>query len=154
LFVVRGKEPGKGKLDLPGGFVDPGEGAVDGLRREFTEELGIDILSPAWQAGKESPGLTFLGSFPNKYLYKNIPYNTCDMFFHINAPALTEKDLRLEKEEVTAVRFIQPEELDLEEIAFDSIKKAVQMYLALGDRDGRKDVDFERLTFINIFEHD
>jgi ADP-ribose pyrophosphatase YjhB (NUDIX family) len=131
LFIVRGKEPGKGKLDLPGGFVDPGEGAVDGLLREFTEELGIDILSPAWQAGKEGPGLQFLASFPNKYPYKNITYNTCDLFFYIHAPNLTEKDLQLEKAEVTAVRFIKPEELDPEEIAFESIKKAVRVYLEM-----------------------
>ncbi|MDR3343116.1 MAG: hypothetical protein LBT14_10110 [Treponema sp.] len=32
MFTVRGKEPAQGKLALPGGFVNPGEGAIDGLR--------------------------------------------------------------------------------------------------------------------------
>ena len=126
LFLVRGKEPGKGKLDLPGGFVDPGEGATDGLRREFIEELGIDPLAPPVPADN---GFSFFASFPNKYPYKNISYNTCDLFFYINIPDLKEKDLRPEKTEVSGVRFIKPEDLDMEEIAFESVKKAIHVYL-------------------------
>jgi ADP-ribose pyrophosphatase YjhB (NUDIX family) len=121
LFLVRHKEPAKGKLDLPGGFVDPGEGAVDGLRREFIEEL-------CWDPAKTG-GFTFFSSFPNVYRYKNISYNTCDLFFYVDAPDLTEKDLRLEKTEISAVRFIKPEDIDMEEIAFESIKKALRLYL-------------------------
>jgi len=124
LFLVRGKEPGKGKLDLPGGFVDPGEGAMDGLRREFIEELGLDPLTLPGIADK---GFSLFASFPNKYPYKNISYNTCDLFFYINIPDLTEKDLKLEKKEVSGVRFIKPEELDMEEIAFESVKKALDL---------------------------
>src|SRR4030042_605907 len=43
LLVKRGQEPEKGKLDLPGGFLDPKESAEDGLRREIREELHIDL---------------------------------------------------------------------------------------------------------------
>jgi ADP-ribose pyrophosphatase YjhB (NUDIX family) len=125
LFLVRGKEPCKGKLDLPGGFVDPGEGAIDGLRREFIEELNLDpFVLPGGVADK---GFSFFASFPNKYPYKNISYNTCDLFFYINIPDLTEKDLQPEKNEVSGVRFIKPEELDMEEIAFESVKKAISV---------------------------
>jgi ADP-ribose pyrophosphatase YjhB (NUDIX family) len=35
MFLVRGKEPALGKLDLPGGFVNPGEGILEGLCREL-----------------------------------------------------------------------------------------------------------------------
>jgi len=127
LFLVRGKEPSIGKLDLPGGFVDPGEGALDGLYREIREELG---WSPPIPQGTPLAGVfTFFASFHNRYPYKNIIYNTCDMYFYLSAPGLRESDLTLEKAEITEVRFLKPEEIDMEDIAFDSTRKAVQAYL-------------------------
>ena len=122
LFLVRNREPGKGMLDLPGGFIDPGEGAVEGLRREFKEELGMDVKSEKF---------VFFGSFPNVYCYKNISYNTCDLFFYLDAPDLNEKDLQAETAEVSAIRFIRAGELDMDKIAFESVKKAVGLYLEM-----------------------
>ena len=43
LATVRAVEPEKGRLDLPGGFLEVGEHPVDGLVREAKEELGVDI---------------------------------------------------------------------------------------------------------------
>ncbi len=43
LLTVRALEPEKGKLDLPGGFLEPGEHPVDGLIREGREELGVEL---------------------------------------------------------------------------------------------------------------
>ena len=43
LVSVRGKDPEKGKLDVPGGFLLPGEHPIDGLKREIKEELGVEI---------------------------------------------------------------------------------------------------------------
>jgi ADP-ribose pyrophosphatase YjhB (NUDIX family) len=131
LFLVRGKEPARGKLDLPGGFVDPGEGAIDGLRREFIEELGWDPLAGVRESGTEKApaAFTLFASFPNKYPYKNISYNTCDLFFYIDAPSLTKEDLRLEAAEIAEVRFIKPEDLNYEDLAFESTKQAVKAYL-------------------------
>ena len=45
MLVKRGVEPHYGKLDLPGGFVDPGETAEDAVRRELSEELGLKVRS-------------------------------------------------------------------------------------------------------------
>jgi 8-oxo-dGTP pyrophosphatase MutT (NUDIX family) len=124
LFLVRGKEPAKGKLDLPGGFVDPGEGVVEGLRRECREELG-------WDPETVSPPSLFslFTSFPNVYPYKNIVYNTCDMFFTITVPGLTEKDFRLEAKEVAGIRFVRPEDVDYGELSFDSVRRAIRAYV-------------------------
>ncbi|MDR2143836.1 MAG: NUDIX domain-containing protein, partial [Treponema sp.] len=126
LFLIRGREPGRGKLDLPGGFVDPGEGAMDGLRREFIEETGWD----PYRADKVSPGsgFTLFASFPNTYPYKNISYNTCDLFFFLDAPGLTASDLKLEASEIAGLRFIKPEDIDMEELAFTSVQKAIKAY--------------------------
>lgn len=43
LVTIRGREPEKGRYDVPGGFLEPGEHPVDGLRREAREELGVEI---------------------------------------------------------------------------------------------------------------
>ena len=70
LFLRRAKDPGAGKLDMPGGFVDFGETAEEALCRELKEELMI-----------ESVELTYFTSAPNHYLYLNVPYQTLDFYF-------------------------------------------------------------------------
>ena len=141
VLLVRGKEPSLGKLDLPGGFVDPGEGALEGLWRELREELGwqpplkpgVSLASSAEAlAGVPAKALadvfTLFASFPNTYPYKNIVYNTCDLFFTVSAPDLTEKDLRLEAGEIAAVRFLRPDEIKSEDLAFDSTRRAMDAF--------------------------
>ena len=87
----------------------------------------MDLLS---QNGREKPAdFKFFASFPNLYTYKNIPYNTCDLFFYLDLPLLSKKDLHLEKDEISGVCFIKPGDLDMENIAFESIKKALKIYL-------------------------
>ena len=120
VFTVRAKEPAKGKLDLPGGFVDVGESVIEGLTRELQEEIG-------WTS--PNPDFRFFCSFSNVYAYKGIDYNTCDLYFTINAPGLTPEDLRLEEAEISGVRFLRPEEIDMDQLAFESTKKAVKTYI-------------------------
>ena len=128
LFLVRGREPAKGKLDLPGGFVDPGEGALEGLHRELREEIG---WSPPVPPGAPLTGIyTLFASFPNVYPYKGVAYNTCDLYFRLRAPGLSERSLRLDFSEIAAVRFLLPDEINFDEIAFDSTRRAVKEYLA------------------------
>ena len=43
LLARRAYEPRKGYWDLPGGFLDETEDPLDGLRREFREETGLEI---------------------------------------------------------------------------------------------------------------
>ncbi len=118
VTLVRGKDPGKGKLDFPGGFVDPDEGVIDALRRECREEV-------SWDPGEK---LYFLASFPNRYPYKDILYNTCDMFFTVNIPGLDERDFTLD-EENSGIRFAAPENINPDDFAFVSAKNAFSVYL-------------------------
>jgi 8-oxo-dGTP pyrophosphatase MutT (NUDIX family) len=131
VFLVRGKEPARGKLDLPGGFVDPGEGAAEGLLRELREEIGWEAPLAGAAGGTIPKGLSLFASFPNLYPYRGIPYNTCDLFFTLDAPGLTRADLRLQAREIGGVRFIRPEELKLDELAFDSTRRALRAWLDL-----------------------
>jgi 8-oxo-dGTP pyrophosphatase MutT (NUDIX family) len=128
LLLVRGKEPAEGKLDLPGGFVDPGEGALEGLYRELREELGwTPPLSPG---GSLAEVFTLFASFPNVYPYRNIVYNTCDLFFTLSAPDLAEKDLHLEEAEIAGVRFVPPEDVKVDDLAFDSTRRAIKAWIS------------------------
>ncbi|MCL2209136.1 MAG: NUDIX domain-containing protein [Treponema sp.] len=127
VLLERNKEPGKGMLDLPGGFVDIGEGVLEGLCRELKEELGWTPPIPEGAALCDI--FTLFASFPNKYRYKNIDYNTCDMYFTIRAPGLKPEDLNIEEEEISGVLFKKPQEVDLSKLAFTSTRKAIEVYL-------------------------
>ena len=124
VLLVRGKEPALGKMDLPGGFVDPGEGVLEGLIRELREELGWEPPIPPGVSPAEY--FTLFASFPNTYPYKNIVYNTCDIFFTISVPDLEEKDFRLEAGEIAGIRFIKPADINLNDLAFDSTRRAMK----------------------------
>ena len=66
----RAKEPAKGTLDLPGGFVDMYETVEDGMRREIKEETGLDVGE-----------IRYLYSSPNVYEYSGMGVHTLDMDF-------------------------------------------------------------------------
>jgi ADP-ribose pyrophosphatase YjhB (NUDIX family) len=48
LLARRAIEPRLGFWDLPGGFLEEGEKPLDGLRREFLEETGIEVEAVEW----------------------------------------------------------------------------------------------------------
>jgi 8-oxo-dGTP pyrophosphatase MutT (NUDIX family) len=127
VLLVRGKEPSLGKLDLPGGFADPGEGILEGLRRELKEELGWEPTIPKGSSPAEF--FTLFASFPNTYPYKNILYNTCDMFFTISVPDLSINDLHREVDEIAGIRFVRLEEIDPNDLAFDSTRRAMAAFM-------------------------
>jgi ADP-ribose pyrophosphatase YjhB (NUDIX family) len=120
LLLEREKEPLRGKLAFPGGFVDPGEGAVEALRRECTEEIG-------WDPGAS---VQFFASFPNVYPYRGIVYRTCDLFFTVAAPDLKEQELHPDPKECAGVHIIEYSKLNPADIAFESARAAIRLLLS------------------------
>ncbi len=43
MITRRKINPKKGSLDIPGGYLEDGENPVAGLRREISEELGVQL---------------------------------------------------------------------------------------------------------------
>lgn len=120
LFIRRAKEPAQGKLAIPGGFIDEGETAEDGLRREFMEEVGLPVAD-----------LAFLCSRPNRYLYKGVTYPVLDFFF----TALTTGEKEPEAlDAVDSFYWLDPGKVDPGEIAFPSMVHALEVYLARGTK--------------------
>ncbi|MGL5326660.1 MAG: NUDIX hydrolase, partial [Aeromonas sp.] len=100
-------------LDLPGGFVDPGESLEVALRRELQEELGLDVSAQP---------CTYLGSFPNIYPYDGITYHTCDIFFAIT---LSEKPVIQPADDVAACQWLKISDIPLPRFAFESTRTAM-----------------------------
>ncbi|KEY18240.1 NUDIX domain-containing protein [Kaistella antarctica] len=118
LFTRRNQEPKKGKLDLAGGFVDPKESAEETCVRELFEELQIKV---------DLSQLKYLASLPNTYEYKNILYNTIDLFFEYEVAEKLE--LQLELSEISETIWLKKNEVNIEDIAFDSQKIFFKNYI-------------------------
>lgn len=114
----RNQEPKKGKLDLAGGFVDPRESAEETCKRELSEELQLDI---------NISNLKYLTSLPNVYQYKEIDYNTIDLFYEYNVSEKFEVNIALS--EISETQWIPLSEINLDDIAFDSQKIFFERYL-------------------------
>lgn len=73
LFGVRSSDPGKGKLDVPGGFVEVHESAEQAAIREAKEEFDIDInlthcfgTYPSVYDGRPALNIVFIATMPEQ----------------------------------------------------------------------------------------
>lgn len=112
LFTIRKHEPSSGLLDLPGGFVDLGETAENAVIREVREELNLEIS-----------GLEFIATFTNRYIYKEIEYQTLDLAF--SCQVVTFSQLKV-ADDVSGLVFRHPAEVRSEEIGLESIRKIIR----------------------------
>lgn len=132
LFEKRAKDPQKGRLALPGGFVGSGEEAEAALKRECMEELNY-----------ESDNFEYLCSLPNFYPYKKIDYSTCDIVFtHFSKIKLSKliKSLKMQQEEVAALetrRILCQKDIKEDALAFHSNAKALSIFLKKKLKEGK-----------------
>lgn len=130
ILGVRGKEPAKGMLDAPGGFIEFGETVEDGLRREIFEELHIEVVD-----------FRYLYSAPNDYSYAGVPYKTTDLFFVCEAPDIG--GIRA-ADDVADYVLIEPGQLDPERLAFVSTRRAFAALLADAEQGRPRQIQAER----------
>jgi NAD+ diphosphatase len=114
LLVRRAKEPGRGLLGVPGGFVDVGETAEEAVLREAGEETGVELEE-----------LRFLGSWPNVYEWKGVAYPVLDLYFTGRARDSLTASARHEVDEVL---WLRPEDVDPAELAFPTTRAAFLRY--------------------------
>lgn len=124
LYTRRAKDPGKGLLGMPGGFADMGETAEEAARREVMEEVGLTLGD-----------LRYLASFPNHYTYAGVTYTTLDLFFIAQAPDPTAAR---PLDAIDSLQWIDPAQVDERQIAFQSMRDALSVYLRTPGTDSHK----------------
>lgn len=112
LLARRAVDPHKGKLDLPGGFIDPMETAEQAAVREIQEELGIPVHS-----------LQYFCSYPNEYVFSGFSVFTLDLAFLAKTESL---DKMVPMDDVSSVEFINPHQIDLQELPSISMKNIIK----------------------------
>ena len=116
LFIRRARDPGKGRLAPPGGFIDIGETAEEAARREIREEVDLE-LGP----------LEFIASQPNTYPYAGVTYPVLDLFFTARA---TNADAARSLDDVDGFVWRDPRSVPPEEMAFGSMQSALRQWQA------------------------
>jgi ADP-ribose pyrophosphatase YjhB (NUDIX family) len=109
LIAVRAIDPGKGRLDMPGGFCDGAETYEHALEREMKEELGI--------TPHDYTDLEFLLSHNDQYDYKGerLPV-LCGVFTANLKPGVTPHPA----DDVAEVTFMSYGDIDQSRIQFPS----------------------------------
>ena len=116
LLVTRRKfDPGRGTLDLPGGFCDIGETIEEALAREVEEETNLII--------KEKH---YFCSLPNKYRYSGFDIPTLDTFFVCKV----EDEAKLRPADDVAEAVWTPlKDIHTEQFGLRSIRQALHDFL-------------------------
>ncbi|MDR1644587.1 MAG: NUDIX domain-containing protein [Tannerellaceae bacterium] len=114
LLVRRAKDPARGSLDLPGGFVDMHETAEEAVRREVQEETGLCL-----------EGVRYLFSLPNIYPYGGFNVHTLDLFYDCRVPHF---DGLRAADDASGILILPPSGLHPEDFGLHSIQKGVRIY--------------------------
>ena len=116
LIIRRGCNPGKGLLDIPGGFVDYDETLEMALAREMMEEVNLTV----------SRTLYFRSQF-NTYQFGVNTYKLVDSYFVCTVESL---DGIKAGDDAEALYWIAPDDIQYDEFAFDSVKVVLKKFVS------------------------
>jgi len=116
LLLVRGNDPGRGRLGVPGGFVDPGESLEEALIREVHEETSLRVTQHC-----------YLTSAPNLYEWRGVALRVIDAYFVCQVESFD--CFRPQESEVAGWKYVELSPDMPEQMAFPSAQHAVLKYL-------------------------
>jgi NAD+ diphosphatase len=114
LLTSRGVEPHFGKLDLPGGFVDPEETAEQAVERELWEELGM-----------KSKSIVYSGSSTNEYIFSGLSIFTLDLAFRVIPETVSGLKAM---DDILDFGFYAENDIDFSQIPAPSIRNFVNQF--------------------------
>ena len=114
IITKRAREPQKGLLALPGGFVDYQESLESALARELHEELNLSLSQ-----------FTYLCSYWEKYLFREVVCFSTIAFFIVRTDDIAMAEAN---DDIEPFFLVRPQDIDSRDLAFVSDRVALDNY--------------------------
>jgi ADP-ribose pyrophosphatase YjhB (NUDIX family) len=114
LLTKRAFDPGKGKWDLPGGFIDCEETAEESVLREAQEELGVEL-----------DDIKYMNSGYDRYVFKGMNYHTLGFVF---TAKIRGAQIPQPHDDVSEIRYFSREEIDMDALAFPVLRTTLEYF--------------------------
>lgn len=119
LFTRRAIDPGKGKIDLPGGFLQYGELPEEGMKREALEEIGVEIKVR-----------DIIGFVMDDYFYQDTMMT--NLVIGMEATVVSGDPVRKDKREIAGLVWRDLDNIDSSELALEYNEKLLGLFEAKG----------------------